>query len=102
MSLLIPNLFIFAQILNCIMSSIIITPLLLFQNTQFPHTRRSPHNVQHSSSTILIFKVIIVVWISPTHSTFQAFRWDESLVTWPVSFPKERGVVFSLDRQQSA
>ncbi len=24
--------------------------LLLFQNTQFPHTRRSPHNVQHSSS----------------------------------------------------
>ncbi len=56
MSLLIRNLFIFAQILNCdifnIMSSIIITPLLLFQNTQFPHTRRSPHNVQHSSSKL--------------------------------------------------
>ncbi len=51
-SLFIPNLFIFAQILNCIMSSIIITTLdlLLLQNTQFPHTRRSPHNVQHSSS----------------------------------------------------
>ncbi len=34
------------------------------------------------------------------HTTFQAFRWDESLiVTWPVSFPKERGVVSSLAQE---
>ncbi len=45
----------------------------------------------------LLAEQVIVVWISPTHSIFQAFRWDESLiVTWPVSFPEERGAVSSL------
>ncbi len=39
-----------------IMSSIIITSLLLFQNTQFPHTRRSPHNVPHSSSYNTVYE----------------------------------------------
>ncbi len=63
MSLLIPNLFIFAQILDWHFQyqSIIITPLLLFQYTQFPHTRCSPHNVQHSSSFVCI-PTYIVWW----------------------------------------
>ena len=33
-----------------IISSITIITSLLFSKIQFPHTRRSPHNVEHSSS----------------------------------------------------
>ena len=47
-------------------------------------------------------KIYAILWFRylpriHAHTTFQAFRWDKSLiVTWPVSFPKERGVVSSL------